>query len=58
MCQGMRSQFDKIYFVGVIARGARIEMLITLVGEELQQGRIFFMRTYGFTLVRNACVAG
>jgi hypothetical protein len=35
----MRNQFDKIYFVGVIAPGARIEKLITLVGEEHQQGR-------------------
>jgi hypothetical protein len=38
----MRCQFDKIYFVGVIARGARIEMLITLVGEERQQGQDIF----------------
>jgi hypothetical protein len=35
----MRSQFDKIYFVGIIAQGERIEMLIKLVGEERQQGR-------------------
>jgi hypothetical protein len=35
----LRNQFYKIYFVGVIARGARIEKLITLVGEERQQGR-------------------